>query len=53
MLLRLARFFRASSATSAMVEWPIGRTPLGDWCWRMPPHSLEDLKAAEEWEETN
>jgi len=52
MLMRLARFFRQTSSTSASVEWPIGRSPSGDWCWRMPPYTAEDTAAAEKWEDS-
>eukprot|EP00435_Cladocopium_sp_Y103_P030749 s873_g7.t1 len=52
MLMRLARFFQQTSATSASVEWPIGRSPSGDWCWRMPPYTAEDAAAAEKWEDS-
>ncbi|CAK8993664.1 unnamed protein product, partial [Durusdinium trenchii] len=52
MLMRRARFFRKRSSTSAAVEWPIGRSPSGEWCWRMPPYSVDDAVAAEKWEDS-
>eukprot|EP00440_Ansanella_granifera_P075380 gb/GFBE01081805.1/.p1 GENE.gb/GFBE01081805.1/~~gb/GFBE01081805.1/.p1 ORF type:complete len:929 (+),score=130.50 gb/GFBE01081805.1/:1-2787(+) len=52
MLLRRARFFTEASGTSAIVEWPIGRSPSGDWHWRRPPHTQEELVASEQWEDS-
>mmetsp|Transcript_48513 Transcript_48513/g.87165 ORF Transcript_48513/g.87165 Transcript_48513/m.87165 type:complete len:918 (+) Transcript_48513:144-2897(+) len=51
MLVRRARFFEGHSPTSAVAEWPIGRDPGGVWHWSLPPHTLEDAEAAEEWED--
>eukprot|EP00931_Biecheleriopsis_adriatica_P105045 TRINITY_DN79645_c0_g1_i1.p1 TRINITY_DN79645_c0_g1~~TRINITY_DN79645_c0_g1_i1.p1 ORF type:complete len:924 (+),score=119.34 TRINITY_DN79645_c0_g1_i1:136-2907(+) len=51
-ILRRIRFFRGASGPSTLVEWPVGRKPNGDWVWKRPPRTFEELTASEQWEDS-
>lgn len=51
MLLRRACVYTQPSAASAVVEWPLGQSPSGEFIWSLPPFTVEEALALEQWED--